>query len=112
MLAAVLHGLGMFLPWLIVIFVRNPRILLLAIIANYLITVQHNVLGRCVLTQFETTGRYPVIYTFLSSQLGIHIRDFAKGWTLIMNAAPTLAMGGILFGLLSKRTRPSSRRYR
>jgi len=109
---AVLHSIGMFLPWLIVLCVRNPRILLLAILANYLVTVQHNVLGRCVLTQFETTGRHPIFHEWLAKQMDLEIRDFTKGWTLIMNAAPTLAMGGLLFGLLSKRSRPSSRRYR
>ena len=107
-----LHSIGMFLPWLIVLFVRNPRILLLAILANYLVTVQHNVLGRCILTQFETTGRYPVFHEWLAQLLGLEIRDFTKGWTLIMNAAPTMAMGGLLCGLLTKRTRSSSRRYR
>jgi hypothetical protein len=110
---AVLHSIGMFLPWLIVLCVRNPRILLLAILANYLVSIQHNVLGRCVLTQFETTDRYPVFHTWLAKQMGLDIREFTRGWTLIMNAAPTLAMGGLLCGVLEKRSRPSSsRRYR
>jgi len=109
----ILHSAGMFIPWLIVIFVRNPRILLLAIIVNFLIVVQHNVLGRCILTQYETNGQYPVFNEWLAKQMGLEIRDFNKGWTLVMNAAPTVAMGSLLFGILSKRTRvSSSRRYR
>lgn len=108
----VLHSIGMFIPWFIVIFVRNPRILLLAILANYLVKIQHSILGHCVLTQFETTDRYPVFHTWLAKQMGLDVRDFIKGWTLIMSAAPTMAMGGLLCGILEKKVKSSSRRYR
>jgi hypothetical protein len=108
----ILHSLSMFLPWIIVIFVRNPRILLLAILANYLIIVQHNILRRCILTQFETTGKYPVFHEWMAKQMGLETPEFAKGWTLINNAAPTMAMGGILCGLLEKKSRSSLRRYK
>jgi len=108
---ALIHSIFMFVPWLIVIFIRNPRILLLAIIVNFLIVVQHNVLGRCILTQYETNGQYPIFNEWLAKQMGLEIRDFNKGWTLVMNAAPTVAMGSLLFGILSKRTRVSSSRH-
>jgi len=92
-----LHFFGTFLPWLIVLFVRNPRILLFAIMWNFAITVQWVILGKCILAPIENNGsRYPAFYEWLASYFDIPIREFSKGYMLIMSTAPTFVMAALL----------------
>ena len=99
----IIHGLGAFLPWLIVIYVRNPRILLLAIMWNFLLVVQWVILGKCVISPIENNGsRYSAMHEALAAYIGIPVRDFTKGFILIMSVAPTCAIAALLFYYLDE----------
>ena len=105
----VLHGLGSFLPWLIVIYVWNPRILLLAIMWNFLLVVQWIMVGKCILSPIENNGsRYSAMHEALAIWSGIPIREFTKGFILIMSVAPTCAIASRLFSFLKPRKRRST----
>jgi hypothetical protein len=109
-----LHASTALLPWLVVAFIRDPRILLLCIMIEFFIVIQWVILGGCILNPIENSGsRYSAFHVWASELLGIGVREFNKGTILITNVAPTCAMAGILFGLLGRKSRrASSRRYR
>ena len=73
---------------------------------NFAVTVQWLVLGTCILSPIENNGsRYPAFYEWLASYFGLPIREFSKGFTLIMSTAPTFAMAALLSASLGRRPR-------
>lgn len=109
----ILHALSGLIPWLVVAIIRDPRLLLLTIMIEFFIVIQWVLLGGCILNHIENNGsKYSAFHEWASEQLGIGVREFNRGTILITNVAPTCAMAGILFGLLGRKSRPSSsRRY-
>ena len=109
-----LHGMVTIIPWLVVAFIRDPRLLLLSIMVEFFIVIQWVILGGCILNPIENNGsKHSALHEWAAGQLGIGVREFNRGSILVTCVAPTCAMAGILFGLLGRKSKhASSRRYR
>ena len=102
----IIHGLLSTLSWLIVIFVRNPRILLIAILWNFLLAAQWLVIGTCIINPIENHGsRYSIMHEWMASEIGIPVCDFTKGFILIMSVSPTCIMAGRVYRALGRKIR-------
>ena len=90
----IIHGSSVCIPWMIVWYVRDVRLLLMAVFWNFLIVTQWVILGKCIISPIENNGsRYLALYEYLAGKLGIHPRDFSKGALLVMTVAPCFVMG-------------------
>ena len=83
------------LPWLIVIFVRNPRILLIALVS---LSILHLFL-------------HPGSYDKLSKMVGLPISDFMIGFLLIMTVSPMCIMAGRIYKGLTRIKRSRRRGF-
>lgn len=68
---------------------------------DFLLVVQWLILGTCILSPIENNGsRYSAMHEALAAYMGLPIRDFIRGFILVIHIAPTCAMAALLFNYL------------